>query len=417
MLSAIFQKKDRIFYGWVIVASVVILSFIMMGINSSFGVLFKSLESTFHMSRAETSAILSGRMILSGVFTFLGGWATDRYGPRIVLTIMGLFTGLSLILTAQTTAVWQLYITYSLLLAVGVGAAYVVMASTVLRWFDRKQGLAFGIAGSGGGLGVAFVVPFSAFLIGNFEWRNALMILAGIAWLVILPVSQLLKKNPYKITSLPYGATSAYQTLEVKQSATSSQRVLLLRMLRTANFWFFLSIRLLRAFSLSFVMTHIIPHAVDLGFSAIEAATILSFSGIAMIVGGLIAGIITDKLGAKVVAIICFLLKVVVFLGLVWVQELWMLYLFGLVFGFTSGGIATVLTIFVGRILGLDDIGKILGAIDVGIYIGSAIGPLLGGFIFDTFNNYTLAFLIVVGTLLARILLVVLIKQKMGEDR
>ena len=188
-MPSIFKIKDKIFYGWIIVVSIIISSILIVGINSSFGVFFKSLESTFDLTRATTSAILSARMILCGVFALLGGWAIDRYGPRVVLSIIGFFTGLSLILTAQTTAAWQLFITYSLLVAIGSGAAYVVLVTTVVRWFDRRRGLALGIASSGLGIGIALIVPLSAFLIDKFEWRNALMILGGLALPVIILAS------------------------------------------------------------------------------------------------------------------------------------------------------------------------------------------------------------------------------------
>ena len=413
-MLAIFQIKGKIFYGWVVVALIIASSFIMMGINSSFGVFFKSLEGTFELTRATTSAILSSRMAISCVFAFLGGWAIDRYGPRIVFSIMGLFIGLSLVLTGQTTHTWQLFITYSLLLAIGVGASYVVMTSTILRWFDRKRGLALGIAGSGGGLGVACMAPLSAFLIDSFEWRNALIILGGIAWLVLLPVAQFLKKDPYEIGTSPDGATVGYQTPDIKQGATSPQKVPLLQMFRTTNFWSFLFIWLLMSFSTFFMMTHIVPHAIDLGFSPIESATILSLSGIAMIGGRLIAGITTDKLSPKIVSIGCSLLQAATFLWLIWIQELWMLYLFGLFHGFAVGGISTANTVLAGRTFGLGDIGKILGVLEIGFFIGATIGPFLGGLIFDAVNSYTLAFLIMAGTILTRILFVMLIRQESG---
>jgi len=159
-------------------------------------------------------------------------------------------------------------------------------------------------------------------------------------------------------------------------------------------------------------MTHIVPHAIDLGFSAIESATILSLSGITMIAGRLIAGIIIDKLSAKVVAIICSLLQAAALLWLVWVQELWMLYLFGLVHGFTFGGFGTTVTVLIGRSFDVDNIGKILGVLEIGIFIGAAIGPFLGGLIFDVSDSYTVVFLIMAGTVLTRIPLVALIKRE-----
>ncbi len=135
-MKSVFHIKNRIFYGWVVVVAIFISSLIMKGIDSSFGVFFTSLESTFGLSRATTSAVLSGRMAFSCLSAVLGGWAIDRYDPRVVFSIMGLFIGISLILTSQTVAAWQLFVTYSLLLSIGIGAYYVVTTSTILRWFD-----------------------------------------------------------------------------------------------------------------------------------------------------------------------------------------------------------------------------------------------------------------------------------------
>jgi len=121
-LKSIFHIKNRVFYGWVVVVAILVSNFIMMGVNSSFGVFFKSLEGTFGLTRATTSEVLSGRMAFRCLSAVVGGWAIDRYGPKVVFSIMGLFIGISLILTSQTTAAWQLFVTYSLLMPIGVGA-------------------------------------------------------------------------------------------------------------------------------------------------------------------------------------------------------------------------------------------------------------------------------------------------------
>jgi len=396
----------------VVVVALLVSSFIMAGVNSSFGVFFKPLEGAFGLTRATTSAVLSGRMAFSCVFAFLGGWAIDRYGPRIVFSIMGFLIGLSLILTGLTTAAWQLFITYSLLLAMGLGASYVVTTSTVLRWFDRKRGLALGITLSGGGLGIAFVAPLAAFLIESFEWRSAFMILGGIAWLVMLPVSQLMKKNPYEIGALPDGVTRDSRTAMIEDGVPLPPELTLLQAFRTRNFWSFLFIWALMAFCMVFIVTHIVPHAMDLGFSSVESATIISLIGIAMIAGRLIIGIITDKISAKAAAVVCSLLQAGVLLWLAWAQELWMLYLFGLLHGFTQGGFSTAVTILIGEAFGLTAIGKILGVLEIGIFIGAAIGPFLGGLIFDVNSSYTMAFLIMAIAVLSRILLVALIRRE-----
>lgn len=145
--------KDRLFYGWVVIAAGLLIALIGLGTRYSFGVFLKSIEGEFGVSRGETSGIFSAYMLFCGLLSILGGWALDRYGPRKVAFVMASFTGFSLLLTSQANAAWQLFITYGLLLSLGTGPVYTVVNSTASRWFKRKRGFAVGITSSGGGLG------------------------------------------------------------------------------------------------------------------------------------------------------------------------------------------------------------------------------------------------------------------------
>lgn len=414
MLS-ILRVKDRFFYGWVVVGALTLNTLIMMGLNSSFGIFFRSFEDTFGLSRTVTSSILSVRMAFGCISAYLGGWAIDRYGPRLVFLLMGLFVGISLVLTGLVTIAWQLFITYSLLLAIGVGAVYVVTSSTILRWFNRRRGLAIGISGAGGGLGVVLMAPFAAFLIETLEWRNALLILGGIAWLVIMPVSQLMKKDPYDIGALPDGVAPNLASSKASERAGGQSGSPLRKVIRTSNFWLFMFIWVLMAISMFFGLTHIVPHAMDLGFSAVESAMILSLVGIGMVAGRFVTGVIAERVSAKVPVILCSILQIGALLWAIWAQELWTLYLFGLLYGFGGGGISTSTTIMVGESFSLSGIGKILGLLEIGFSVGAAAGPFLGGLIFDVTGNYALAFLMVAAAVLTEIFLVALVKEEQRE--
>ncbi|MFC2013805.1 MFS transporter, partial [Chloroflexota bacterium] len=164
-MSASLRIQNKLFYGWVVVAVFFLIGTVLFGPFSAFGVFFKSIEGQFGLTRALTSSVFSTQWILGCVFVILGGWALDRYGPRIVTLLMGLFAGLGLLLTSQTNAPWQLFITYSLILSMGIVPVYTVIMATVLRWFDKKRGLALGIASSGIGLGVVLIPPFATYLI------------------------------------------------------------------------------------------------------------------------------------------------------------------------------------------------------------------------------------------------------------
>lgn len=411
--------KDKLFYGWVVIIALFIVNAIMMGTNTSFGVFFKSLQSEFSLTRATTSAVFSARMALGSVIALLGGWALDRYGPRIVVFLMGLFTALSLLLTSQANSTWQLFITFSLLLAVGSGASYVVVMSTVMRWFEKKRGMAVGIVGAGGGLGQVAMAPFAAYLILNLDWRMAYVIMGLIAGLILIPISRLLRKDPYEIGTVPDGEKSNSIHGQVSEPVGENLRPAYLSLsqaLRTRSFWLILFIWVFSAFSIFLIQIHIVPHATDLGFSFVEAATILSLIGFSVMFGRAIIGTASDKLGRKNTAFVFSLLQVGAVLLLLWARDLWMFYLFALVHGFTQGGLGTALTALIGDIFGLPNVGKLMGVLSVGWAVGASIGPVIGGLIFDVSNSYYAAFLIMAVLIVIRPLLLVLIRPEIGRN-
>jgi len=415
------KLKDKLFYGWVVVATFFIVGTTLWGIRFSFGVFFKSIEGEFDLTRAATSTIFSVYMVFGGIFTILGGWALDRYGPRLIILLMGLFTGLSLVLLSQTNSLWQLFITYSLLLAVGTSALYVVIMSTVSRWFDKRRGLALGIAGSGAGLGMVVMAPFSTFLISNLDWRMAYMVLGLIAWLIVLPLSRLLKRDPYEIGALPDGVKpdavdKRLGKPKIEENSFQRTDLSLLQAVKTRSFWLFIFAWLLFASSLFLVLTHLVPHVTDIGFSAVEAAAVLSLMGGTTTAGRVLLGTVSDRIGRKVTAIICTLTQAGALVWLIWAQELWMLYLFAIVYGFAYGGIGPCLAALVGDTFGLGKLGAILGVLDVGFGTGAAIGPVVGGLIFDLSGSYFVAFVLGAVVMVIVTLLVTLVRRERNSN-
>lgn len=392
MTSLILQTKNKLFYGWILVAASLIIN-VVLGTRYSFGVFFKSLESEFCLNRTVTSGVFSTYMAFCCVFGVLGGWVLDKYGPRKVIFLMGLFTGLSLLLTSQTKSSWQLFITYSLLLAMGTGSTYTVLMATISRWFAKKRGLALGIAGSGVGLGTVIMAPFATALILNFNWSVAYIVMGLIAGLAIASLSMLFLKTPSDIGALPDGVKVDSAEIEVRDTRNDAQSAALsLReIFRTGNFWFLWTCWFLWSLCLNLVLTHVVPHATDVGISGVEAAAALSLIGGTNIAGRLILGGLSDRMGKKEASIICALLQAAAMVWLTWSQGLWMFYIFAAVYGFGYGGFGPPMIALFGDIFGLRNIGVVMGAGSVGFSLGAAIGPLIGGFVFDVNRNYALA--------------------------
>jgi len=411
-----FRLKDKLFYGWVVVVAFFICGATLWGIRVAFGVFFKSIEGEFELTRAATSMVFSLYMLLGCLFAFLGGWALDRYGPRIFVLLMGLFTGFSLLFTSQTSSLWQLFIAYSLLFAIGSGPLATVMISTVSRWFDRKRGVALGISVSGAGLGTVIMAPFATYLISNLGWRMAYLVIGAIAWLIMIPLSRLLKKDPYEIGALPDGAKSLSMNVKNEEESIQPTALSLLQAFRTRSFWFLLFTWLFYSSNLFLIFTHLVPHITDIGFSAGEAATVLSLMGGTSMAGRILMGIISDRIGRRLTAIICGLLQAGAMVWLIWAQELWMLYLFALAYGFAFGGIVPGMAALAGDTFGLRQIGAIMGALDVGVGVGAAIGPAVGGLIFDVSHSYSLAFLLVSVAMLIATLLIALVRRETDRN-
>ena len=352
-------------------------------------------------------------MLLCCVFAIVGGWVLDRYGPRLLVFLMGLFIGVSLILVSQTNAAWQLFISYGLILPLGTGAIFTVVNSTTSRWFEQKRGFVLGVTTSGGALGAMVMAPFSTYLIVQFEWRAAFVIIGLIAWVIMASMALLLRKDPSEMGLLPNGKKfeAADNSLHQRKHSTQPTGLSLSRALRTSNFWFLCLVWLLLSLSVHLIMVHLVPYAVDIGISVMDAAIIVSLIGGSTIAGRIGIGKISDATGRKAPAVVCALLQVGILLWLIWSRELWMFYVFAIVFGSSWGGLSTMVTVLIGDVFGMRSIGAIMGVMSAGWSLGAASGPAIGGFTFDAIGNYFTAFSLGAGAMFIATLLVALVKR------
>jgi len=261
------------------------------------------------------------------------------------------------------------------------------------------------------------MAPLAAYLIANFDWRMAYIVMGLIAGLVVTSLSLLLKKEPGEIGASPDGVKPTSSKRLVQDIKGNAQPVSfsLLEAFRTTSFWFLGIAWLSIAFCFYLVSTHIVPRATDVGISAADAAAVLALTGGSGIPGRLIMGFLSDRISRKATAIICALLLAAAMAWLTWSQDLWMFYLFAVGFGFGFGGIDAIITALIGDIFGMHSIGAIIGVLAIGWGIGAAVGPLVGGLIFDITKSYFMAFLIGVLAMLVTTLSVALTRREIVE--
>ena len=388
---------------WYELIKLLIILTAIMAIRNSFGLFLTSIENQFGLTRGETSAFFSVFSILAAFFTVLGGWALDRFGPKKVFVVMGLVTILSLMLTGQTNSSWQLYFTYSLLLAAGTGGGFSLALAAISRLFTKRRGLALGIGLSGEGIGTLAVAPLATFLISTFNWRMAYSILGPLAGVIIIGFALFLRQ-PRRSSGKPVDGSARVPQI----SGFSVSQAM-----KTVSFWLLGVVYLAISFNNYLALTHMVPNALDLGISPARAALIVSLMGGFTIPGRLIIGWASDKTNRKILALCCTLVQVVAMIWLAWSDYLWMFYVFAIVFGFTFGGLSNLMATLIGDTFGITNIGAMTGALVVGFTIGAALGPAVGGLIFDATGTYFLAFLIGLGVACLAVLCMALTRPEL----
>ena len=411
-MALLSNSKKTIFYGWQIVNVLFWLNAILMGTVLIFGVFFKPLEAEFSISRAITSSIVSVYMVSMAVVALLGGWALDRFGPKRLVLVMGFLTGLGLLLTSQVHVIWQFFITYSVLLAFGSGATYVVSMPLVIRWFEKKRGLASGITMAGVGIGQVTLAPLATFVIVNFGWRAGFLTLGLIPLLVVMPLSLVLKRDPMEMGLLPDGRQSDLVVQNNQRKEPYPDVFSILSILKNRSFWFITILNFLMGICIMMISTHIVPHVTDIGFSAEQGATVISIIGIMGIIGNFLGGLFTDRVGAKVTAIVSALGMAAAMIWLTYINSLWQIYMFAALYGLTYGGILPSTGTLFGQTFNATDIGKIMGMIYFSWAIGAAIGTIVGGTLFDLKGNYILAFRFAAIAMIIVALMAALVKRR-----
>jgi len=408
--------RSTLFYGWVIVAASTILLTMQAGIFYSFGVFFKPVAADFGWNRAVTSGVHSALMLSHGFFAVPMGWLADRFGPVKVMVFCGFAMGLGLVLTSQINALWQFYLTYGLVVGIGLSGGMPVTTGTIARWFVKRRGLALGIASAGVGLGTLIVLPMAERLIAAFAWSGAYFILGIASWIVMITCALFLRRDPEGMGYQAYGVQKPPTEANTDHSREISYvapgtGISLRAATRTRPLWLLFFTYLLFSFCLQMIMVHLVNYATDLGITPLIAATLLSMVGIGSMLGRLAMGAASDRIGGSNALAICCLVLGISLLWLLFARELWMFYLFAIVFGFAYGGEVPQMAALVGQLFGLRSVAALVGVVLIGLSIGGALGSLMGGTIFDLTQSYQVAFTVAVVVSFATVILALMLRR------
>ncbi len=408
--------NNHIFYGWIVLITSFILSAVGMGVYYCFGVFLKPLQDEFNVGRAAVSSIYSvyGLVQLAAV---LGGKASDKWGPRIVLGISGPICCLAFILSSHVSYLWQLYITYSFLLGIGGCAAYTTSLATISRWFVKKRGLAMGLISAGIACGMMIMPPIVQNFIDNYGWRTAMVIL-GIASLIVYEVCALtIWKKPEDVGLLPYGIEKNTSNVTSKNIAVHSdspeEEITLKQAIHTRELWLLFALFCTLSMSIMMVNTHIVSYALDSNISAANAALIVSVIGAGGMVGKILGGALSESLGPRRTIMIASVGMAALMIWLTSPLSTLSFFVFAFPFGMGYGGWILSISLLTGEIFGTSHYGEIFAFANMGFALfGSFASPLLAGYLFDSTGSYRIPFLVGAAVSFMGLVCVFLLKKR-----
>ena len=388
-------------------ARVVIAAFmlqgIIIGLMFGYGVFLKALEDDLGWSRTLLSSGSSLAFLVMGLFAFAFGRLSDRFGPRWVLTVTGVCTGLGYVLMSTMQSPWQLLLYFGFLIGLGLATHDVVTLSTVASWYDRKRGLVTGIVKTGTACGQVLVPVVVTLLIASFGWRQSLVYL-GIGGMVLLVLfAQLMRRKPAVPAAGEMGTTQS--TANQPEPQLQRNGLTMQQARSTHTLWKLAALQFCFLPALITVPVHMVAHATDLGMSTVRAATVLSLIGGSSIAGRLLVGLLIDRVGARIAMFSCVLLLTLALLMLRVIDNPYLLYLLAPLYGIAHGGLFTVVSPAVAEYFGMKAHGAIFGSIVFFGALSGAAGPLVAGMLFDRFRSYDLAFSLLIALAMAGVML------------
>ncbi len=420
--------RRGIHYGWVMVAitfATMLATAASMGMP---GVLLVPLKHEFGWSSAEISGALALRLLLFGLMGPFAAALMQRYGLRAtIITALGLIvTGL--LLATRMTRLWELWLSWGVLVGAGTGMTAIVLGATVAsRWFHTRRGLVLGLLTASAATGQLLFLPVAAWLCEHWGWRLA--VLPPIAACIFAALVMLIfgVDRPESLGLAPYGAPAAPPGHDKASAAAASapgQGAVRLAFTAlgdaagTPVFWMLFFTFAVCGFSTNgLVQTHFIPLCMDYGMPELDAAGVLALMGVFDFLGTIASGWLSDRYDSRWLLFAYYGLRAASLL----ILPLSSFSAAGLTVFAVFYGLDWIATVpptvkLAGRAYGGDRAPLVFGWIFTAHQLGAAVAAFGAGYTRDVFQSYLPAYLLGGGLCLAAALVAVATTVKPSRD-
>lgn len=397
------SEKPAFFYGWWIVMACSLIAFLSGASRFSFTMFFPTLIDDLGWTRATLGFGLTLHMWTYAFFVIAAGYFVDKYGARLIMSIGGLIIIIGLVLTSTLTCVWQFYLYYGVLLAIGVSMTFAVpILGTVRKWFIKKAGLALAFTNVGGGLGGVLMAVLIPEMIAALGWRRSWLYLGlGLGALIILLAAVIIRKSPESIGLLPDGESDPADTTienpaDRSEPAGPEEIWTVGDALKTRSFWCFLAGGSISTIPAIGITGHIVNWGMDIAKAAdisipqamgyIKLAVMLS--AVFTMIGAMAGGPVSDRFGRKSIICLGLAANAVLFLFIPKITTMPLVVAAAATMGFSGGFVGPVWGAYLGDIFGRHALATIFSLIVFSIGIIGGTGSVIFGWLHDLGGSY-----------------------------
>ena len=370
-------------YGWVIVAAGALMTCVAFGAVFSLAVFLQPMADATGWSRAGISGAMTLVFLAMGVGGFAWGTLSDRIGARPVVLAGGVLLGFGLLLASRATSLLEFQLIYGLLVGGATGAVFVPTMTTVTGWFEKRRSLAVSLVSAGMGMAPMTISPFASWLITNYDWRTAQLVIAIGAWVILVPTAFLVRRAPPVIDERERAAAAPGVAMGVADPDMTAGQAL-----RSPQFWVLSLTYFCCCATHSGPIFHTVSYAIACGLPVMAAVTIYSVEGLAGLGGRIVFGLAGDRFGAKRVLVLGLFAQALGAGAYFFVRQLGEFYAVAAVFGLIYGGIMPLYAVIAREYFPMRIMGTVIGASTVFSAGGMALGPAVGGWIYDTTGSY-----------------------------
>ena len=370
-----------IFYGWIIVVVGAVITCVGFGAMLTLSIFLQPVAEAMGWSRQGIAVAAMLNYLGMGVGAFGWGALSDRYGTRSVVLAGGVLMGLGMVLSSQVTTLLQFQLVYGIVVGLAAGSFYAPLIAATTKWFTENRSLAVALVSAGLSMGSTVMAPLARWLITGYDWRTALWVIGDLVWLIVLPLAFLVRNPPRPAVGSP-GAVSA-----------PGAQYTIGQVVRTPQFAAIAFTHFACCAAHSGPIFHMVTHAIDRGVATMAAATVLSAAGLASFTGRIICGIFADRVGAKRTLVAGLALQAIAIALYLVGDGLAGFYALALVFGFSYGGVMPLYAILIREYFGDRIMGTAFGAVSMVATLGMALGPWVGGALYDTSGSYAWMFI------------------------